>query len=80
MPQQNQNNSEKFDDAGERLLNALTQQEITQLLDTLFEVLSPELQESVLTQLSPDTQQIVKQIPAPAKIIEQTQVITSQPS
>ncbi|MBV8883815.1 MAG: hypothetical protein JO235_07420 [Chroococcidiopsidaceae cyanobacterium CP_BM_RX_35] len=79
MLQQNQKNSHNFDEPGERLLNALTQQEITQLLDALFEVLSPELQESVLTQLSPDTQQIVKQILAPAKLIEPTQVITSQP-
>lgn len=78
MSKQNQKNSENFDDAGERLLNALTQQEITQLLDALFEVLSPELQESVFAQLSPDTQKTVKQILSPAKTIEPTQVITNQ--
>jgi hypothetical protein len=31
MPKQNQKNSENIDDAGDRLLNALTQQEIAQL-------------------------------------------------
>ena len=78
MPKQNQKNSENFDHAGERLLNALTQQEIAQLIDALFTVLSPELQEQASAQLSPDTQQTVKQILAPPPIVESTQATAAQ--
>jgi hypothetical protein len=52
----------------DRLLNALTPQEIAQLIDALFTVLSPELQEEAIAHLSEDTQKIVKQILAPASI------------
>lgn len=44
-------------DRGEHLLNALTQQELAQLIDALFAVLSPELQAAAIAQLSEDTQQ-----------------------
>jgi hypothetical protein len=50
----------------EHLLKALTQQEIAQLLDALFGVLSPELQEQAIEQLLSSTQQTVRQILAPA--------------
>ncbi|MBE9181901.1 hypothetical protein IQ268_25360 [Oculatella sp. LEGE 06141] len=53
-----------------RLLNALTQQELAQLLDALFMVLSPQLQEEARSEANPygiaqlpgDTQQTVRQI------------------
>ncbi len=46
----------------DHLLNALTQQELVQLLDALFTVLSPELQEQAIAQLDENTQQTVRQI------------------
>jgi hypothetical protein len=46
----------------EHLLKALTQQEIVQLIDVLFKVLSPELQEQAIKQLFSSTQQTVRQI------------------
>lgn len=63
---------------GECLFNALTQQEIVQLIDALLTVLSPELQEQAIAQLSPDTQQTVKQILAQFHTVEQPQVTTTQ--
>lgn len=60
-------NFEKSDDglgAGQahRLQIALTQQEVTQLLDALLTVLSPELQEQAIAHLPKDTQQTIRQI------------------
>ena len=74
----NQKKLENSLSVGERWLNALTQQEIAQLIDALFKVLSPELQERAIAQLSEDTQQTVKQILAPASIVEPTQASESQ--
>jgi uncharacterized protein YfbU (UPF0304 family) len=74
----NQKNLENSLSVGERWLNALTQQEIAQLIDALFKVLSPELQERAIAQLSEDTQQTVKQILALASIVEPTQASESQ--
>jgi hypothetical protein len=50
----------------EHLLKALTQQEISQFLDALLEVLTSELQEQAIDQLLSSTQQTVRQILAPA--------------
>jgi|GEM_PF-1183379 len=50
---------------GNRLFQALTQQEIAQLIEALFAVLSPELQEQAMAQLSADTQKTIQQILAP---------------
>jgi hypothetical protein len=50
----------------EHLIKALTQQEIAQLLDALFGVLTSELQEQAIEQLLPSTQQTVRQILDPA--------------
>jgi hypothetical protein len=50
----------------EHLLKALTQQEISQLLDALFGVLTSELQEQAIDQLLSSTQQTVRQILTPA--------------
>lgn len=56
------------DSGGERLLVALTQQEIAQLLDALFAVLSPPQQAQALAHLAVDTRQTVQQIlTAPAE-------------
>lgn len=85
MPKQNQNNLH-FGDTGDHitdhlsmnLLNALTQQEIAQLIEVLFGVLSPELQAQAIAQLSPDTQQTVQQILAPPSTVQPTQVSVTQ--
>jgi hypothetical protein len=53
---------------GDRLFEALTQQEIARLLDAVFAVLSPELRNKALNQLQPDTRQTVEHILAPPKI------------
>jgi hypothetical protein len=50
----------------------------TYLIDALFTVLSPELQEQAIAHLCPDTQQTVKQILAPAPIVESTQATAAQ--
>jgi len=57
-----QKSSENSPNLGKRLLTALSQQEVAQLLDTLFGVILPELQEQAIAQLSPDTQQTVQQL------------------
>ena len=47
---------------GEHLLTALTQTEIGRLLDSLLQSLPSELLEKSLSELSPDTQQTIRQI------------------
>lgn len=55
MPKQHPKHGEHSNDTdnhstslSDRLLNALTQQELAQLIDALFTVLSPELQEEAI--------------------------------
>ncbi|HEY9660214.1 MAG TPA: hypothetical protein V6C65_17285, partial [Allocoleopsis sp.] len=62
----------------DRLLKALTQQELAQLMDALFTVLSPELQEEAIAQLPEDTQQTVKQILVPSSPVESTEASAPQ--
>ena len=62
MSKQNSDHSSQSN----QLLKALTQLEIAQLIDTILGVLSPELQEQVISQLPTDTQQTVRQILAPS--------------
>ncbi|WP_019502349.1 hypothetical protein [Pseudanabaena sp. PCC 6802] len=70
MPHQNKGNLTNSSDAddlpghdlADRLLNALAQSEVAQLIDALFQVLPPQLQEQAIAQLSPNTQQVIKQI------------------
>jgi hypothetical protein len=70
----------------DRLLNALTQRELAELVDALFTVLSPELQEEArseadpcgIAQLPEDTQQIVKQILVASSISESTEASAPQ--
>lgn len=65
---------------GDHLLGALTQGEITDLLNALFQVLSPDIRDQALSQLQPDTRRIVQHIlhpPEPAgdtKTTEEEQV------
>ena len=54
---------------GDHILGALTQGEIADLLDALFQVLSSDIRDKALGQLSPDTRQTVQNIlypPEPA--------------
>lgn len=62
----------------DRLLNALTQQEIAQLINALFSILSPELQKEAIAQLPEDTQQTVRQILVPSSIAESTEASAPQ--
>jgi NAD(P)H-hydrate repair Nnr-like enzyme with NAD(P)H-hydrate epimerase domain len=67
MAKRNQAKPTESDDSidtklSEHLLKALTQQEIAQLIDALFGVLSSELQEQAIDQLFSSTQQTVRQI------------------
>ena len=59
------------------LLDALTQQELAQLIDALFTVLSPQLQEKAIAQLSEDTQQTIRQILIPSSIAESTEEVSA---
>ncbi len=52
---------------GERILAALTQREVAELLDALFIVLPSDLRAQMLERLPPDTQRTVQQIIAPAE-------------
>lgn len=62
----------------DRLLNALTQQEIAQLINALFSILSPELQEEAIAQLPEDTQQTVRQLLVASSIAESTEASAPQ--
>jgi hypothetical protein len=58
----------------QQFFEALTQHEIAQLIDALFEVLSPELQEAAIAQLPPSTQQTLQQILNPLPEVSQISV------
>lgn len=73
-----QRNLESPFDRGEYLLHALTERELAQLLDALFMVLLPELQEQAIAQLPEDTQQTVRQILGLSSIAETSEVSTPQ--
>lgn len=75
MSNQSQNNPGNSScDAGSRLIVALTQSEIIQLLDAVFTVFSEEQRYLVLDQLQPSTRQTVQQILTPSQTTESTQV------
>ncbi len=85
MPKQNLKNKHSGDTndhatttTADCLLNALTQQEMTQLVDALFEVLSLELQEQAIAQLSPDTQKTIQQILTIVPTVEPAQAANAQ--
>ena len=58
---------------GARLFAALTQDEITHLLDVLFAVLSPDLVETVLLQLQDDTRQTIEALLTPPDTVDSSQ-------
>ncbi len=70
MSKQKQNN------LGESILAALTQQEISQLLDVLFVTLPVEEREGALVQLPLDTQQTIQQILTPQQQVKQSQPVS----
>ena len=73
MSKQKQNN------LGESILAALTQQEISQLLDVLFSALPVEQRERALVQLPTDRQQTLQQILTPQQQVKQTKTKQSPP-
>lgn len=77
MPEHYQD-TEAPNSLGDRLFNALAQQEIAQLIEALLDVLSLELQEEAIAQLSENTQQTVRQILVASSITESTKVSTPQ--
>ncbi|WP_414553189.1 hypothetical protein [Anabaena sp. CCY 0017] len=82
MSKQNKNQSHQEEDlgsVGSRIQAALTQPEISQLLNVLFAVLSNDLRDVALKQLPADTQETIKQILTPPLIIAQTQEVQPKP-
>jgi hypothetical protein len=65
---------------GSRILEALTEAEIAQLLDELFSVLSREQREKAFAQLSGDTQETLNQIIAPPQTVDQKNISKAQPA
>ena len=63
-----------------RLFGALAQHEILQLINALFEVLSPELQKRAIARLSDDTQQTIEQILAspPTEQAPATEIVSRE--
>ncbi|MEI6443227.1 MAG: hypothetical protein WCO29_08890 [Nostocales cyanobacterium ELA583] len=85
MSKQIQGNSSSIGDhkissLAHQIQSALTQHEISQLLNVLFTVLSDDLWDTVLTQLAPNTQETIKQILAPSPIVEQVKKVKSLPT
>jgi hypothetical protein len=58
----NQKTAKQNSTLGDKLFEALTQQEIVTLLNALFATLPPGMQDAVLDQLSPNTRQTVLRI------------------
>ena len=68
MPKKSKVQSDRsLSPVGDHLLGALTQQEMADLLNALFEILSPEIRDKALDQLQPDTRQTVQNILYPPK-------------
>ncbi|MEA5567820.1 hypothetical protein [Anabaena sp. UHCC 0399] len=65
---------------GSRILEALTEAEIAQLFDELFNVLSREQRESAFDQLPGDTQETLNQIIAPPQTVDQKNISKAQPA
>ncbi|MBD2683628.1 MULTISPECIES: hypothetical protein [Nostoc] len=84
MPKKNQSNSfgkvKQETSVGSRILEALTEVEISQLLDELFVVLSDEQRETVFAQLQGNTQETLIQIIAAPQTVEQIKTSKAQPA
>lgn len=67
---------QKQSNLGNSILAALTQQEISQLLDVLLSSLPVEKREGALAQLPSDTQQTLQQILTPSQHLKETQPVS----
>lgn len=84
MPKNSQSNSKvQFKQevcVGSRILEALTEGEISQLLDELFVVLSDEQRVTAFAQLQADTQETLTQIITPPQTVEQVKTSNIRPT
>jgi hypothetical protein len=84
MPKKRENNSQvKLKPQvtlGCRIFEALTETEISQLLDELFVVLSEEQRAAVFSKLKPDTKATLTQILTPPPTVEQEKTAKAQPT
>ncbi|MBW4457848.1 MAG: hypothetical protein KME55_37375, partial [Nostoc indistinguendum CM1-VF10] len=84
MPKKSQSNSlskiKQETSVGSRIFEALTEGEISQLLDELFAVLSDEQRVTVFAQLQGNTQETLTQIIAPPQTVEQVKTSKAQPT
>jgi hypothetical protein len=65
---------------GSHIFEALTETEISQLLDELFVVISDEQRSTVFAKLQPDTKATLTQILTPPQTIEQEKTAKAQPT
>jgi hypothetical protein len=65
---------------GSQIFAALTETEISQLLDQLFAVISDEQRASIFSKLQPDTKATLTQIIAPPQTVESEQTAKAQPT
>lgn len=84
MPKKSQSNSQgniKLGvSLGERIFEALTETEISQLLDELFGILSEEQQLTALAKLQPDTKATLTEILDPSPTVEPEKTAKTQPT
>ncbi|ODG97077.1 hypothetical protein A4S05_15180 [Nostoc sp. KVJ20] len=84
MPKKSQSNSlgkvKQETSVGSHIFEALTEEEISRLLDELFAVLSDEQRVTVFAQLQGNTQETLTQIIAPTKTVEQVKTSKAQPT
>ncbi len=84
MPKKSQSNSQgnlkQEASVGSRILEALTEGEISQLLDSLFVVLSDEQRETAFAQLQANTQETLTQIIIPPQTVEQVKTSQERPT
>jgi hypothetical protein len=84
MPKNSQSNSKvqfkQEASVGSRILEALTEGEISQLLDELFVVLSQEQRVTAFAQLQADTQETLTQIITPPQTVEQIKTSNIRPT
>ena len=64
---------------GDRILTALTQQEITHLIDAFLEILPDPLRDQALAQLHPDTRQTLQQLLTPVDTTSAFSVPKAEP-
>ncbi len=84
MPKKSQSNSQgnlkQETSVGSRILEALTEGEISQLLDSLFVVLSDEQRETAFAQLQANTRETLTQIITPPQTVEQVKTSQERPT